>query len=485
MKKILVFLAASVLMIGNAFAEIAWNGQTETAWTEGDGTSESPYIISSPNHLAYLASQVNAGTTYTGKFFQQTEDFNMGYYAWASIGTTAYPFEGTYDGNGRYIKNHDNASLFGVINNADIQSLTMMADTSVMVSMVKQTTGSCTINNCQNIANIATKDNIGGLVTNASGSSLTLLWCNNYGTITCDVDNIVGGLVGYSSATDLTLISCHNGGDCDNETVSDSNIGGFIGLVTGGSVTIDKCSCVANIRGFNQGPGGDVGAGHFIGKVSDTIHCTIERSYAIGEAYNYLVGLCSSNTVIKGCYVRDATNYESNTFAPQATTISCYYANPVTEAWTWVDFSWSATASYCFHMCPIDIGKGTYVSKAELQSTAFLPRINIDEEYFAMDYDNVNEGYPILKWQEGIRYTITATCDATRGTVKGGGKYGQNNTVTLTATPLDGCTFVGWSDGNTDNPRTITVTGDAAYIAQFTKSQYTIYVNQDCSSYIE
>jgi hypothetical protein len=107
------------------------------------------------------------------------------------------------------------------------------------------------------------------------------------------------------------------------------------------------------------------------------------------------------------------------------------------------------------------------------------------DEFFTMDLEGINDGYPILTWQKGTRYNINATCDPARGTVKGGGEYALGNTVTLTATPKYGSTFVGWSDGNIDNPRTITVEGDATYIAQFTKSAYTIYVNQDGTSYIE
>ena len=37
----------------------------------------------------------------------------------------------------------------------------------------------------------------------------------------------------------------------------------------------------------------------------------------------------------------------------------------------------------------------------------------------------------------------------------------------IQAYPYDGYHFVSWNDGNTDNPRTITVTSDAVYIASF------------------
>ena len=37
----------------------------------------------------------------------------------------------------------------------------------------------------------------------------------------------------------------------------------------------------------------------------------------------------------------------------------------------------------------------------------------------------------------------------------------------IQAYPYDGYHFVSWNDGNTDNPRTITVTEDATFIANF------------------
>lgn len=68
----------------------------------------------------------------------------------------------------------------------------------------------------------------------------------------------------------------------------------------------------------------------------------------------------------------------------------------------------------------------------------------------------------------GEKFTITAeSADATMGTVTGGGEYALNATVVLTATANDGYEFVCWNDGNTDNPRTITVTENASYVATF------------------
>ena len=503
MKKILVFLAASVLLIGNASAEIEWNGQTATAWTQGDGSASNPYIISSPNHLAYLATQVNAGNAYTGKYFQQDEDFNIGYNnSWSSIGgasadaPTATAFEGIYDGNSRYIRNLNHNHLFGRINNATIQNLTLQADTTVFATLVNETNGTCNISNCHNLANRESRDYChGGLVNTAKGESLTLTWCNNYGSMwiygsadTYSSYMAVGGLVGISYATELNIIRCNNAADITGSAQATPAVGGLVGGVIEGVLSMSECGSTGNIIGDVVEMGSEYGIGHLVGLVEELGSGTILRCYAKGLAYNYLVGHSRGSVTAKGCYVvDDNNNWESSYFLPKVNTYNCYYANTLNMEYTdWEPgFSWSAYSSYCFHSCTVSIKMGTYVSTGEIKSSAFISRINGDEEFFAMDLDNINNGYPILKWQEGTRYSITASCDATRGTVKGGGEYGYNNSVTLTATPKSGCSFVGWSDGNTDNPRTITVTEDATYIAQFTKSTYTIYVNQDCSSYIE
>ena len=65
-------------------------------------------------------------------------------------------------------------------------------------------------------------------------------------------------------------------------------------------------------------------------------------------------------------------------------------------------------------------------------------------------------------------YTITTSVTPSgSGTVTGGGTYEYGKTVTLTATPNTNYEFIKWSDENTDNPRTITVTEDKTYTAIF------------------
>ena len=60
------------------------------------------------------------------------------------------------------------------------------------------------------------------------------------------------------------------------------------------------------------------------------------------------------------------------------------------------------------------------------------------------------------------------------GSVEGGGSYDLGAIATLTAIPDEGYSFDSWSDGNTDNPRTITVDGDIRLAAKFTPNSYSL-----------
>ena len=110
-----------------------------------------------------------------------------------------------------------------------------------------------------------------------------------------------------------------------------------------------------------------------------------------------------------------------------------------------------------------------------------------------------NEGCVFVQWNGGNTdnpRTITVTsnaeytayfghnitvvsADETMGTVSGGGTYPNGEQVEISAVANEHYHFVQWNDGNTDNPRTITVTGNATYTATFAIDQFSITVESD------
>ncbi len=81
-------------------------------------------------------------------------------------------------------------------------------------------------------------------------------------------------------------------------------------------------------------------------------------------------------------------------------------------------------------------------------------------------------------------YTLTVEAnDASMGTVTGGGDYLAASDVRLRATPASGYRFVQWDDGNTENPRSVTVVGDVTYTAVFEAiTTYALTVNANDAS---
>lgn len=62
---------------------------------------------------------------------------------------------------------------------------------------------------------------------------------------------------------------------------------------------------------------------------------------------------------------------------------------------------------------------------------------------------------------------VLNSSDPEAGSVSGGGNYPHLSTATATAHPSLGHTFVQWSDGNTDNPRSIEMLSDVRLVAIF------------------
>ena len=92
-------------------------------------------------------------------------------------------------------------------------------------------------------------------------------------------------------------------------------------------------------------------------------------------------------------------------------------------------------------------------------------------------FANVTADHTIAVTFEIITYTIEASANNDEfGSVSGGGTYDAGSEISLTATPNYGYRFVSWNDANTDNPRTLIVTSDSAFVATFVRSQFSITV---------
>ncbi len=108
-----------------------------------------------------------------------------------------------------------------------------------------------------------------------------------------------------------------------------------------------------------------------------------------------------------------------------------------------------------------------------------------------------NAGYLFTRWSDGntdnprhlvltqdtvlvaqfravCSYTLKVDCNPLQGSVSGSGTYAETEPVTITATPNTGYRFLQWSDGNTDNPRTLTLTSDITLSAEFVTASFLV-----------
>ena len=111
-----------------------------------------------------------------------------------------------------------------------------------------------------------------------------------------------------------------------------------------------------------------------------------------------------------------------------------------------------------------------------------------DVENVSVDFQADKQlGYPSSPHQVQILVYRSISITATAGgrVSDAGGRKAEGTSLEVTATPDEGHSFKQWSDGNTDNPRTILVDGDKALEAQFVVNSYKLSYSVDGAAYKE
>lgn len=80
-----------------------WNGSIAAGFRFGDGTEQSPYLITNAAEFAYIAQQVNNGNSYDGVYFELITDINLNGREWTPIGSYTNSFKGIFDGAGHTV----------------------------------------------------------------------------------------------------------------------------------------------------------------------------------------------------------------------------------------------------------------------------------------------------------------------------------------------------------------------------------------------
>ena len=293
-----------------------WNGDTASADDLKTATDDTNNVVTvdSGKLLAALAKAVNGGEAYEGYTIKLTKDLDLNGIEWTPIGTkgTSNVFKGTFDGDGRTIKNlkissGDCVAFFGAVENATVKNLTVEGNVNGKnaAGIVARVVGGATIENCVNRATINASDKAAGIVMYAQGSSSSDQYeplssdcviknCKNYGAVNAN-KIAAGGIYGWSADESgrLKITDCENNGavtatntaqaggiagDCraitvencaNNGTVtSTANAGGIVGKNDTKASTITSCKNTATVVGAEYKTGGI--AGTFIGEIKNS-----------------------------------------------------------------------------------------------------------------------------------------------------------------------------------------------------------------------
>ena len=311
-------------------AEFASPGSEK--YSGGSGTAKDPYLISGPEDLLSINQEPD-------KHYRQTADINMGAYTdMDSIGTGGTLFAGTYDGNGKKIRNltihRPNASdsalgesyyvgLFnigaeGIVKDLSIEnaSISGTGNAGILAGTNKGQIINChvegtvtvthnvsgagglagensnLIEGCSAKGSVTGINGMGGLVGSNTNEANHGLIKDSYADVTVRTSNCGGGLVGFNENDTAIETSFANGNVCGGW-----ELGGLVGLnngsisdcySTGDVILADEGEMYGGLIGFN---GGSVVNGYAIGSVATTadaggfiglnndVHNTIRNCY--------------------------------------------------------------------------------------------------------------------------------------------------------------------------------------------------------------
>lgn len=224
----------------------------------GSGTSISPFLLENRADFDLFAYRIITGTTYANQYFKIQPDnsnsqnstyINMLSTEFTPIGTQDSKFQGILDGNNYNIKNlklptGHYVGLFAYLGNgAQVKNLT--------ITDANASGGTATSR---------------GILAGGIADIVSITNCHVSGNISGTYQ--IGGLIGYVNKGQLTVSGCSNGANVTGTgyTTSDNKracLGGIVGYVNDGSkVNIDNCTnsgTISSTAADGNGVGGILG----------------------------------------------------------------------------------------------------------------------------------------------------------------------------------------------------------------------------------
>ena len=282
----------------------------------GKGTEAEPFILKTADHLAWFRDYVNIGkTSACAKIADDVEAIDMSTVchaadaatntkelSWDPIGNSDNKYQGTFDGNGKMIRNlYINSTIrykgfFGYAVDCRIKNITFdnakvkttdVYGTGILAGAFEKGT----IENIKILANCSVEgtENTGGIAGAGAGNIIN---CENRAMV--NGTNKVGGIVG--NCYDNTISSCANYGAV---TGTGYAVGGMVGYFNSG--TMQNSANYGDISG-------DALLGNLIGYANI---CNINNVLGVG---NITANYADNNGLIVG-YIADASSSASGILA--------------------------------------------------------------------------------------------------------------------------------------------------------------------------
>ncbi len=390
----ILFLILTLFMTCN----ILW-AQTATP-PAGSGTQADPYQIATLDNLYWMTQNSSSWSSY----FIQTAFIDAEATVTWDNGAGLLPigeFFGSYDGqnysiSGLYINRIvDEVALFNRVNGGTLKNIhltgadiTGFNDVGALAAIVY---AGATVSNCSSTGQVTSTGGVGytsgGLFGQISNAGTTV--SNSYSSCTVNSGGYeVGGFAGAISQ-DASISNCYSTGN-----VTGSNkVGGFTGMVDNSAI-ISNCYATGSVTRNTAEVLTDFGA--FTGVNGDP-GGTISNSYATG-AVTYSGDPDPTDKGFSGSNGTSGVVYTNNFFDSQTTGQSSDAAGGGT-AKTTVEMQDVATFTNVSGSAGLSSPVWDFVTNPYDDSA--------NNDYWDMDQaGTVNNGYPILSWQQGADQTL-------------------------------------------------------------------------------
>ena len=372
----------------------------------GNGTEAEPFILKTAEHLAWFRDYVNVGkSSACAKIADDVEEIDMSTVchkadaekqvaelSWTPIGNYSKQYQGTFDGNGKTIRNlfisstSNEIGFFGYAADCRIKNITfdnakVKGNDNSSTGILAGYAGSCVIENIKTTGNCSVEGNYetGGIAGRANGNISN---CENHAIV--KGLHSVGGIVGICFDSENSITSCANYGEI---TGTEDFVGGIIGFIGEGS--LQNSANNGNISGNAR-------VGNLIGFANI---CNINNVLGIG---NITANHADCNGLIVG-YIADASSSASGILAYNSSAKMTIGGTELTGdavvaigagSWTYPEGKNEADVVKAFTPEQLKSGEVTYL----LNGSTSVPTEGSTLAWYQQLGSNA---YPVLKAAEG------------------------------------------------------------------------------------